>query len=63
MARGCCASDHLTMRYRHEQMIRARERRREAWHRFEAAVWGSMTAEERRLWRCYSEAVAQVRPA
>lgn len=63
MGGGRGTSQHLTMKYRHEQMIRARERRRHAWHSFEAAVWGSLSAEERRLWRRYSDAVAQVRPA
>lgn len=44
-------------------MIRAREQRRppEPWQRIEAALWGSLTAEERLLWRSFSEAVAQVR--
>jgi hypothetical protein len=53
------------MKYRHEQMIREREQRRpsEPWRLVAAALWGSMTADERRLWRSYSEAVAQVVPA
>jgi hypothetical protein len=65
MARRRRASHHLTMKYRHEQMIREREQRRpsEPWRLVAAALWGSMTADERRLWRSYSEAVAQVVPA
>jgi hypothetical protein len=53
------------MKYRHQQMIRARESRRplEPWQRIEAALWGSLTAEERLLWRSFSDAVAQVRPS
>jgi hypothetical protein len=49
------------MKYRHEQMMRAREQRRR--QLVETALWNSMTADERRLWRHYSEAVAQVQPA
>jgi hypothetical protein len=65
MARACRAQEHQPMKYRHEQMIRARERRRapEPWRLIEAALWGSLTAEERRQWRSFSEAVARVRPA
>jgi hypothetical protein len=55
------------MKYRHEQMSRAREereaRRVEAQRRVEAAVWSSFTAEEQRLWRLFSDAVADVRPS
>jgi hypothetical protein len=52
------------MKYRHERMIRAREQRRtpEPWRRIEAALWCSLTAEERLLWRSFSDAVGQVRP-
>jgi hypothetical protein len=52
------------MKYRHEQMIRARERRQvlEPWQRIEAELWGSLTPEERLLWRSFSEAVARVGP-
>jgi hypothetical protein len=49
------------MRYRHEQMIRARELR--AWRRLEDALWSSLTADERRLWLSYTAAVAKVEPA
>jgi hypothetical protein len=54
------------MRYRHEQMIRAREqrkeRRAERQKAVEAALWVSLTAEERRLWLTFSRAVERVRP-
>jgi hypothetical protein len=69
MARASGARDHGTsrMKYRHEQMSRAREereaRRVEAQRRVEAAVWSSFTAEEQRLWRLFSDAVADVRPS
>jgi predicted amidohydrolase YtcJ len=65
MARRPRAHEHRPMKYRHEQMIRARARRRapEPWQRLEAALWDSLTADERRLWRSYSQAVAQVRPS
>jgi hypothetical protein len=53
------------MKYRHEQMSRAREereaRRAEEQRRVEATLWSSFSAEERRLWRVFSDAVAGVR--
>jgi hypothetical protein len=61
MDRRRTSSEHLTMRYRHEQMMRSREQR--SWQRVATALWDSMTADERRLWRDYSEAVARVQPA
>jgi hypothetical protein len=55
------------MKYRHEQMTRAREERRarraERQQQVEATLWSSFTAEERRLWRLFSDAVADVRPS
>ena len=55
------------MKHRHEQMIRAREQRRarrvERQQEAEAAFRSSLTAEERRLWLVFSDAVAQVPPA
>jgi len=69
MARHSSRLEHLLgqMTYRHEQMIRAREqrraRRRERQREAEAALMSSLTDEERRLWRVYSEAVARVRPS
>jgi hypothetical protein len=55
------SSQYLTMRYRHQQMIRERELR--SWQRVATTLWASMTADERRLWRDYSEAVGRVQPA
>ena len=65
MARPPRASEHQTMKYRHEQMIRRREQRRapEPLQLVAAALWGSMSVQERRAWRSYSQAVAQVEPA
>jgi hypothetical protein len=55
------------MKYRHEQMSRAREerqaRRAEQQKQVEATLWSSFTADERRLWRLFSDAVADVRPS
>jgi len=54
------------MRYRHEQMIRARdqriERRAERQKAVEAALWGSLTADERNDWLLFSRAVERVQP-
>jgi hypothetical protein len=54
------------MRYRHEQMMRAREerdaRRREQQAKAEAAFRSSLTAEELWLWSVFSDAVARVEP-
>jgi hypothetical protein len=53
------------MRYRHEQMIRARaqrnELRAEGQHAVEAALWVSLTAAEQRQWLRFSRAVGRVR--
>jgi hypothetical protein len=55
------------MKYRHEQMIRARERRRaqrrERQEQVEAALRSSLTADEWRQWLIFSEAVGRVRSA
>jgi hypothetical protein len=55
------------MKYRHEQMSRARETREahraQEQQRLEATLWSSFSADERRLWRLFSEAVADVRPS
>jgi hypothetical protein len=55
-----------SMKHRHEQMIRAREQRKarriEQQKEAEAAFSSSLTAEERRLWHVFSDAVAQVPP-
>jgi hypothetical protein len=64
MARSSRGLEHLRVKYRHEQMIRAREQRTtwrgERQREAEAAFRSSLTAEERRLWLLYSEAVARV---
>jgi hypothetical protein len=53
------------MRYRHEQMIRARqqrnEQRAERHQAVEAALWLSLTAAEQRQWLSFSRAVGRVR--
>jgi hypothetical protein len=53
------------MRYRHEQMIRAREqrneRRAESQQAVEAALWVSLSAAEQRQWLSFSRAVGRVR--
>jgi hypothetical protein len=52
------------MRYRHERMIRDRdERKRQRLARqreVEAALHGSLTHDERRLWAVFSDAVGRV---
>jgi hypothetical protein len=54
------------MKYRHEQMIRAREqrkaRRADKQRAVEAALWSSLTVDEMRRWLIFSGAVARVRP-
>lgn len=52
------------IRYRREQMSRAREERK-AWQRrlqeqLEAALWESLTAAEQRDWLAFSDAVGRV---
>ena len=48
-------------------MIRACEERKavraERQRQVESSLWGSLTAEQRRLWLSFSSAVAQVQPA
>jgi hypothetical protein len=55
------------MKYRHEQMIRAREQRRaqrrERQEQVEAALKSSLTADEWRQWLIFSDAVARVQSA
>jgi hypothetical protein len=52
------------MKYRHEQMIRARDDRirHRLQQRVESALRASMTADEARLWQRLSNAVGRVRP-
>jgi hypothetical protein len=54
------------MKYRHEQMSRARDERKAVWaarvKEVEAALRSSLTDEENRLWQVFSEAVARVQP-
>jgi hypothetical protein len=53
-----------SMKYRHEQMIRARDERRtrraERQREVEAALRSCLTDAEARLWHALSEAVARV---
>jgi hypothetical protein len=67
MARASRAREHHAMKYRHEQMIRACEQRKalraERQKEVEAALWSSLTAEQRRLWLAFSGAVAHVQPS
>ena len=48
-------------------MIRACEERKavraERQKQVESSLWRSLTAEQRQLWRVFSDAVAQVQPA
>ena len=52
------------MRYRHERMIGDRDERRrqrlERQREVEAALHGSLTDDERRLWQAFSDAVGRV---
>ena len=68
MARAVRDPDHADgMKHRHEQMIRAREQRKAQCaarlREVEAALRSSQTAEERRRWLAFSEAVAEIRLA
>jgi hypothetical protein len=59
-------TDDTENEYRHEQMIRAREqrevRRAERQKAVRAALWSSLTVEDRRLWLVFSGAVERVPP-